>query len=306
MDPIRKIAILVHENERAGLKREFIAAALLEEWQAMGIEVEVVRGIDRPVEADLWLPHVDLTVMPADYLRFLADHARVVNRGVVDISKRRISDLLVHPGDGYRGPVIVKSNENFGGRPERRLLGENRAGRARPWRRRLARLRGRLGLGSGFDPWARIDPRRYPIFDTPDALPKGTFENQELVVERFVPERQGSLYVLRSYAFAGDASINVRVVAEQPVVKAPDTVEREEVPVPEALRTIRSRLAIDYGKLDYVIHDGQVRLLDVNRTPTFARHEEYSDYQRKVTQRFAVALVERFEHEPAGGSRSAP
>ncbi|MGI9590666.1 MAG: hypothetical protein ACR2P8_04800 [Myxococcota bacterium] len=299
MEPIRKIAILIHENERAGLKREFIAAALSEQWQAMGIEVEVARGIDRAVEADLWLPHVDLTVIPPDYRRFLAECPRVVNREVVDISKRRISDLIVEPGDGYRGPVIVKSNENFGGRPERRLLGEHRAGRTRPWRRRLARLRGRLGLGSGFDPWARIDPRHYPIFDSPDALPKGTFENPELVVERFVPERQGELYVLRSYAFAGDETINVRIAAKGPVVKAPDSVEREEVPVPEALRTVRARLAIDYGKLDYVIHDGQVRLLDVNRTPTFARHEQYSEYQRRTAERFARGLIELFEEPPS-------
>lgn len=303
MEPIRKIAILIHENERAGLKQEFIAAALAEQWQAMGIEVGVVRGIDRAVEADLWLPHVDLTVLPPDYQRFLAERPRVVNRELVDISKRRISDLIVEPGDGYRGPVIVKSNENFGGRPERRLLGENRAGRVRPWRRRLARLRGRLGLGAGFDPWARVDPRRYPIFASPDELPRGTFENPELVVERFVPERDGELYVLRSYAFAGDATINVRVTAKEPVVKAPDSVDREEVPVPEALHTLRARLGIDYGKLDYVIHEGQVHLLDVNRTPTFARHEQLSEYQRRTTERFARSLLELFEQGPTPESQ---
>jgi hypothetical protein len=223
-----------------------------------------------------------------------------VNRHVVDISKRRISSLLVHPGDGYRGPVIVKSNENFGGRPERRLLGKDRVGQSQPWRRRLARLLSRLGLG--FDPWAPLDPQCYPVFDTPKALPRSTFRNPDLVVERFVPEMQGSLYVLRSYAFAGDAMINVRLTGQQPVVKARDALEREEVPVPEMLHDVRSRLAIDYGKFDYVIHDGQVRLLDVNTTPSFGPASEHSEYQRRTVKRFALGLIEHFEKQPASGA----
>jgi hypothetical protein len=39
------------------------------------------------------------------------------------------------------------------------------------------------------------------------------------------------------------------------------------VPVPDFLRAERERLGFDYGKFDFVIHDGQAVLLDANKTP---------------------------------------
>jgi hypothetical protein len=39
----------------------------------------------------------------------------------MDISKLAISANLVGRGDAYAGPVIVKTNCNYGGVPERRL-----------------------------------------------------------------------------------------------------------------------------------------------------------------------------------------
>ena len=42
----------------------------------------------------------------------------VVNRRVTDISKRRISTNLVGPHDTYSGPVILKTDRNFGGLPQ--------------------------------------------------------------------------------------------------------------------------------------------------------------------------------------------
>jgi hypothetical protein len=294
MHPIRKVAILIHENEREPLDPRFIAAAMASAWRAMGIEAVVIRGVDERVEADLWLPHVDLTIRPDDYTQFFDARPHVVNRQVVDISKKRISSLLVHSGDGYRGPVIVKSNENYGGRPELRLLGDVRKHGLPAWRDRLGRLRNRLGLG--FDPRGRLDPSRYPIFASPDELPAGTFESPEFVVERFVPERDGALYVLRSCGFGGGETFNVRTVSKLPVVKARAVADRVEVPVPHQLEAIRARHGIDFGKLDYVLHEGAVQLFDVNPTPTFGRFNgEYNAEQRKIARLFAHGLIDRFE-----------
>jgi hypothetical protein len=262
----------------------------------MGLEVELVRGIRGSVEADLWLPNVDLTVLPTDYQRFLDSCPRVVNRAVIDISKRRISKLIVRPGDGYRGPVIVKSNANYGGRPERRLLGDDRDALRRPWRESIDRLRRRLGLVVPFDPSAPIDPRYYPIFQTRDQLPEGIFQAREFVVERFVPEQCGRLYVLRSCGIACNETFNVRMTSKQPVVKAGDIVDREELPAPRAIIDIASRFFLDFGKLDYVVHRGDVHLFDLNRTPMFRRFRgRYDDEQRGIAMRFARALIERFE-----------
>jgi len=294
MGSIRKVAILIHENEREPLDPRYIGAAMASAWRGMGLEAVVIHGIDERVEADLWLPHIDLTITPDDYRRFLDAQPRVVNRQVVDISKRRISNLLVHPGDGYRGPVIVKSNANYAGRPERRLLGDDRDHGRPPWRDHLGQLRNRLGLG--FDPRAPLDPNRYPIFASPDELPAGTFENPELVVERFVPERDGALYALRSCVFGGAETFNVRTASKRPVVKARTVVERAEVPVPDELEAIRALHGIDFGKLDYVLHEGTVQLLDVNPTPTFGRFGgEYNAEQSDMARRFAIGLLERFE-----------
>lgn len=298
MSTIRKIAILLHQNERTPLDPRYIASAMSESWREMDIEVEVVIGIDGSVEADLWLPHVDLTVIPSDYQRYLAECPRVVNRDVVDISKRRISELLVRPGDGYTGPIIVKSNANYGGRPERRLLGDDRAAHARWLGAGLSWLRRRVGLRGGVDLTEPLDPRHYPIFESPAALPPSAFENPELVVERFLPERQGELYVLRSYAFGGDAAVNIRSTSKDPVVKAGNSIDREHVPVPNELLEIRESLGIDYGKLDYVLNEGRIRLLDVNRTPTFGRMgNRYSEDQRRTALEFARGLIEYFEKQ---------
>lgn len=306
MDPIRKIAILIHENERTPLEPRYIAAALGEAWRSMGLEVEVVRGIGGSVEADLWLPNVDLTVTPPAYQRFLEACPRVVNRRVVDISKRSFSELQVNRGDGYRGPVIVKSNRNYGGRPERRLLEGEAAGRASSWRESMGRLvRQRLGLQEPIDPSVPLHPRYYPIFETPEQVPESAFTSEELVVERFVPERQGRLYVLRSCGVAGEESFHVRTTSKRPVVKADAIVDREVLPAPRSILDHAARLGLDFGKLDYVMQAGEVRLLDVNRTPMFRRYRGgYDPEQWEVALRFARGLLERFEK--AAGDVRAP
>jgi len=58
--------------------------------------------------------------------QFLAERPAVVNGHLVDLSKRAVSRNLVRPGDAWPGPVIVKSDLNHGGVPERRAFGRER------------------------------------------------------------------------------------------------------------------------------------------------------------------------------------
>lgn len=116
--PGKKIAILVHETTGpADLKtyRLFRCASI---WQAMGFDVEVVRGPQRPQRADLLIPQVDLSVLPGDYRTILDAFPVVMNRRVLDIRKSAFSPNLLRRGDSYPGPVIVKTDANFGGIPE--------------------------------------------------------------------------------------------------------------------------------------------------------------------------------------------
>lgn len=286
------IAILMHARDPAEPPRQWIMVAMAEVWRAMGHEVEFVRGVEGLGEADLLVPHVDLTVLPPEYVRAFARHTHVANRAVVDISKRSFSRLRVGPEEPDAGPVIVKSNLNYGGLPERRRLG--RRWRERRLVRGLMRLVVRTDPRTGFHPWLPIEPYHYPVYDSVGDVPPAVWRDPRFHVERFVPERDGELYCLRSYTFAGTAEINVRSKSPHAVVKAPDIVEREEVAVPDELREVRAALGFDYGKFDHVVVGGAVHLLDINRTPTFAPLPQYSARQKEIAALFARGLLERF------------
>lgn len=237
-----KIAVVVHRDDSRFDSARFLLKLLMERWQERGVTIEVVRDVDRPIDADLVVPHINLTVVPPDYAEFMSGHPRVVNRHLIDISKSRISSGILGPDDSYDGPVIVKTDRNFGGLPEARLLG---------------------------DAATTLDPRNYPIFDSLADVPAEMFSDEHLVVEKFVPEVDEKGYYLRNWTFFGDRGINKVARSNERIVKARNVIDREEVPVPDDLRTIRADLRVDYAKLDYVIRDGKSVLLDVNRTPTY-------------------------------------
>jgi hypothetical protein len=227
-------------------------------WRERGHEVDVVRGVDGPIQTDIVFLHVDCTLLPQKYLHALAGHPRVVNRLAVDLSKASFSRNIVRSPDEWEGPVIVKTVRNNGGHPERRLDRTTLLGclRDRYWRlgeNSLARAR-----------W--LDPADYPIFQSARDVPPGAWRNPALFVERFLPERRGELYVYRQYKFLGDRCVSRVVTTTHPMGKRGVVIAREVPPVPEALLEARARLGFEYGKFDYVLHDGKPVLLDVNHT----------------------------------------
>jgi hypothetical protein len=264
----KKIAILLHENDpyrRHGSGSSLIWH-LCAVWQQQEIEVEVVKGVGRHVDADLLFSHLTLSQVPDDYAEFRSRYPIVVNGGVHDITKRYISTNLVQPGDGYTGPVIIKTNRNHGGLNEYQLGQQALAGRRFPFLRSLNKIIDRSSRR--FLRLARtLDVNHYPIYSTVARVPPSVFKNEALVVERFLPERDGELYCLRVYVFLGDRHINFRVKSSEPIVKRNLIVSREEIPVPEEIVAARRRLNFDYGKFDYVINEGRVVLLDTNSTP---------------------------------------
>ncbi|HNC46927.1 MAG TPA: hypothetical protein PLU80_22335, partial [Acidobacteriota bacterium] len=58
----------------------------------------------------------------------------------------------------------------------------------------------------------------------------------------------------------------LRLCAETPIVNANSRSEREIVEPHPDMIALRHRLKFDYGKFDYVIHNGQPVLLDANKT----------------------------------------
>jgi hypothetical protein len=131
----------------------------------------------------------------------------------------------------------------------------------------------RRGLGPARRPAWRdvdhLDPARYAIFESLAAVPGEVFDNPYLVVERFAAERDGDAYVLRHTYCLGDRETSIGLWSRDPVVRGEYADRIETVPTPPEIGTIRARFGLDYGKLDYVLCDGRVVLLDLNRTPGF-------------------------------------
>lgn len=243
------IAVLTGEHD-AFHGREFMLQRLFPHWIEAGHFVVVHQGPGEPPPADLAILHVDLTVVPRDYTEQLGRYRTVVNGATGDIRKRTYSRQLVSRGDGWEGPVIVKTDANCGGLPEAH------------WEQ----MEVRKGRGAGGS--VRYIAGPYPIFDSASRVPPEVWEDWQLIVERFLPERDGEGYATRAYVFFGDHERCNRVAGPHPIVKAADATTRVPVAVPDQIRDERRRLGFDYGKIDFVLHDGTPILLDANRTPT--------------------------------------
>ena len=123
-------------------------------------------------------------------------------------------------------------------------------------------------------------------------VPSAVFDNLALVVERFLPEMDGDLFCVRSYVFR-HVRVNFLKKAREPIVKSYWSVSAEEVPVPTAIVETQRRLGLDYGKLDYVIRDGEPVLLDVNATPATGKPSGHERWQ--LARRIADGIDNCFD-----------
>jgi hypothetical protein len=282
-----KIAVLFHERARGTDLTGYIVDHLAGFWREDGHEVIYLFGTAEAPEADAIIVHVDLSVVPEEYLRLAAQYPVALNHRVRDIRKSVTSRNLVRPGDGWTGPVIVKSDLNFGGGPERELAQTPLQRRSSVWRR-FTRAGERL-----LRPAPSLSSDDYALFEHASDVPRRWLKLDGLVVERFLPERENGLYHLRMYQFLGDRWTCTRVAAEVPLIRARFSVGVEEIePHPEVVAW-RDQLGIDYGKLDYVVHDGEVALLDVNKTTGASRHLD-DDALRRMRRHFAEGLYSYF------------
>jgi hypothetical protein len=242
------ILVLVHPHDRF-FARSFLVSGLFQHWARMGHTVHVHAGTEGAPAADVALLHVDLSVVPEPYLQLLRRYPVTLNGGTADIRKRRISLNLVEAGDDWQGPVVVKTDLNAGGTPE--------------WGHQQVEARQGRAVASPIRPMTG----RYPVFASKVLVPTMVWRDPALVVERFLPERDPRGYYLRNWVFFGDHERCNRALGTEPIVKADDVRERVPVPVPDELRAHRARLGFDYGKFDFVLHEGRPVLIDVNRTP---------------------------------------
>jgi hypothetical protein len=236
----RRIVVLSHERETETHAIQLIA----DFWRADGLEVVFVSGLDRFVPADVAIVHVDLSVVPGEYLDFARQYPVVLNGGVRDIRKATFSAARVTRDCDYAGSVIVKSNVNYAGCPERRLG---------------------VRTGCGADEFQT--PSDYRIYRSVSHVPERFFEGEDFIVERFIPEHEDGRYHMRAFHCLGHSYTCVRGASADPIVNGSTMVGTERIEPHPELFELQRELRIDYGKLDYVVHDGAVSLLDVNKTP---------------------------------------
>lgn len=241
------------------LAENYLIALLGGIWAEQGGRVTV--GPCATLTADVGIVHTDCTLVPHEILPDNPYGRPLLNASVLDISKRRVSKYLLTHDSDYVGPVIIKTDANSFGMPE--LRGYSRWGIKR-MRRRATRVL----------PWwllRTLGAGNYPVLPDIASVPGWVWRRDDLVVERFIPEMEGDEYSLRIWMFFGDREYSVRLFGYSPVVKVA-TITRHEYldEVPDYLRQVRKEMGMDFGKFDYVMSNGEVVLLDVNKTPTLA------------------------------------
>ncbi|PBC06717.1 hypothetical protein [Mesorhizobium sp. WSM3859] len=257
-----RIAVITHEFDRFQSRRglllrrdsPYMLFDLLEELRRRGHSVQILKGTSAKPAADVAVLHLDVTVTPPDYVDYARRFPFCLNLGAADISKRRVSGAAIGPDDPWQGQVIVKSSLNHLGTPEEQL-------------NRRARRAGKPEPFPGVEPFDK-----YQVHASVAEVPVEVFERQDLVVEKFIPEPEPDGFGARFWLFCGERERCTRHVSPQSLVKGDDTIRREAVPVPDELRALRRKLGFDYGKFDFVMHEGKAVLLDANKTPGRARN----------------------------------
>ena len=269
----KHIVILSHENDRNLTESIYYLRVFTEIWCEQGHKLSFVNGTDKMVSGDVVIMHVDLTEVPSEYLRYAGQFPVVINGKASTIAKDAFSVNLLDRRTNYDGKVIVKTRANYGGIPESIL--RHRAGDTM------------AGMGIGERPWRKLDSldaKDYPIFNSPAKVPPGVWKNPRFIVEKFLPETDGlGNYYTRGWYFFGDANIQYQMVSRNPIVKevlndeenrfmeeSLNNPEFQAQPVPQELLALRRKMNIEYGMMDWGLHDGRVVIYDVNKTPALA------------------------------------
>lgn len=264
MNP-QSINILHHQHHTEERANKSIMAQLAKRWRKDGHTVNFLFGCEIYIPADILVLHVDLSETPEEYLSFARQYPKVINIDLTDIRKRTISRNIVVKDDDYTGPVIIKTDLNCGGTPERHLG-------VIPETNTFSRIQKIKALFGIKDPASIEKPSDYLIYSRKSKVPCSVFSNYGLIVEKFLPEKHGKAYYQRRYYFLGDSEYNEIHLTRVPI-HATDSDDHcidywEEQDIPAELQAYRKELKADYGKIDYVLRDGHVVVFDINRTPS--------------------------------------
>ena len=98
--PLR-IAILFHQAASQRRSQDYLIAAFAKVWSEDGHEVIYIFGVSKFILADVIIVHVDLSIVPEEYLEFALKYPVSVNARIGDIRKSAYSAQMLQEKDVY-------------------------------------------------------------------------------------------------------------------------------------------------------------------------------------------------------------
>lgn len=253
---LKRIAILSGAGQNFCPDR-YAIGLMIEEWSRLGIETIFLEDVRDRREAGLVFLHVDSSIVPAAYTAFANNYPYSVNKNAVDIRKRRYADGCLDRSSDYAGPVIVKTDLNYGGAPERDWDRRHSGAMKRFFRKAAQIMAGnRGGMNSKKD---------YFISDSLADVPRHYF-SPDYIVQEFRPETDGEAFILREYIFLGDCHFENIERSGNAIFEEDEHVSLRPFSPHPRLLEVRRRLGLDYGKIDYSLVNGEPFIFDANKT----------------------------------------
>ncbi|MGE3075575.1 MAG: hypothetical protein AB7N24_17815 [Dehalococcoidia bacterium] len=264
------------------LESDYVLRHVADYWKPRGVRFELTTDPKVAPPGGVAWQHLDVTTVDAPYRALLARYPKTINGRAISIAKRGSVTHLVERDDPWSGPVVIKTDRNFGGR------GEDWVHRSRflrhPWvHSALDRLPPRIS--------GRMNPAAYPVLQSRSEVPKWVWQDSRFVVQRFLAERSDGAYAIRRWFFFGGKSFAYRALASSPIVMGDGHCEWTQLEeVPTELTQLRRRMGLDFGKIDYAEVNGELVVYDVNSAVSA---DEQRD--RRLQMRVVEALVPGLE-----------
>ncbi|MGE0598379.1 MAG: hypothetical protein AB7J35_00965 [Dehalococcoidia bacterium] len=260
------------------LESDYVLRHVVDFWKPRGVRFELATDPKVAPPGDVAWQHLDVTTVDERYRELLNRYPRSINGEAISIAKRGTVTHLVERDDDWPGPVLIKTDRNFGGRGE-------------DWAHGWTLLRHPL-VHSFLDHLparisGRMDPAKYPIFQSKSDVPTWVWRDRRFVVQRFLAERSGGAYAIRRWFFFGPESFAYRALAGAPIVMGDGHSEWTKLAaVPSELAQLRQGMHLDFGKIDYAEVDGDVVVYDVNSAVSADEHRD-----RRLQMVIVAALV---------------
>lgn len=303
---LRKHIVIISDNSSM---KDSLVESMSTFWVKSGYQVEIQSRIDIVSEAECGLLHYDATDIEPKFIDYISKFPSSINGNAITINKSLFSHHRINKNTDYEGEVIIKTKENYGGLPE--ILNKNYSEKKRKLYLRMSELITSHSIKSKMIEsllwrFTRVlDPSYYPIFNSTSDIPKGAWKNNRLLIEKYMPETlENGKYKLRHWYFFGDFEFSRNIESTNPIVKWSSMTDEEKTvsseewetikvskddDIPDQLREVRDNLKLDFGRIDWAIHNGQAVIYDVNKTPYLSMNTGH-DAKKKVIHEFSKGI----------------